>query len=411
MARRSRLSALIPAVFAATFTACGEEEVPPPPPPPTQLAITVLDSTTDAPIAGAEVTVVELGEVKVTDASGAILIDPIEAGRYTYRAQAAGYVLFPRPRRELGAVQVIKEETTTLKIVLEPRPNAMPGGRIEGTVTKNGEPVEGALIVASSLRFFVSYSDKAGRYAIIGPDASLYSVTAFIKGHTSNTRNGVDVPATGAVTVDLTLTEAAGGTVSGQMIGGTGTSSVTVVHRASRYAIPGLVQRATFGGNYSIDGVPPGDFEIFAAAELDGITFDAEWIHDQGAPQFISTGTSSTTIDLRFAAAIQPVSPTNTATVVPPPTFTWPSVQDADRYVFEVRDVLGQVVYGGFDVQGNPVNPILAPASMYRLDGANLTRGQLYTWRVFALENVTTGALFEILSASEELGGELRIAR
>jgi hypothetical protein len=413
MAGKSRISLILPASFAVFFAACGEEEVPPPPPPPTQLGITVVDATTALPITGAEVTLIETGDVKVTDAAGEIFLDPIEAGRYTFRAQAEGYVLFPRPRADVGVVQVIKEETTEIQIALEPRPNAMPGGRLEGTVTKSGAPVEGVLITATALRTFAAYSDKSGRFAMLGVDPSLYSVTAFIKGHSSSTVNSVDITAGAATTVDLTLAEIAGASVSGQLIGGTGTSSVTIVHRGSRYAVPGLVQRAQFGGSYAMDGIPPGDFEVFAAAELDGITFDPQWVLENGRPALTvgPTASSSTALDLRFASAIAPVSPTNTATVVPPVTFTWPSVQDADRYVFEVRNVLGEVVYGGFDVRKNPINPILGPASMYRLDNATLARGQLYTWRVFALRNVTTGQLFEIISASEELGGELRIAR
>lgn len=401
--------------------ACGEEEVPPPPPPPTQLAIRVVDASTGTALAGAEVTLLELGETKVTDASGAILIDPIEAGRYSYRAQAAGYVLFPRPRRDVPKVTVEKEKTTSIEIAIEPRPMAMPGATLQGTVTKNGAPVEGALVVATSLRSFAAYSDKTGRYAILGIEApNLYSVTAYLQSHKSSTVNSVNATVGGTASAELVLTEEAGATVAGQLIGGTGTSSVVIAHRETRYAIPGLVVRGTLGGAYSISGVPEGSFEVQAGLEDDGISYDTAFLltslDDERTSYLtpaldVTSGTSSIALDLHFAPAIVGLQPTETTTVATPPLFTWPQVQGANRYVVEVRTVLGQVIAGGFDNFERPIDPIQAPATMLRYAGPALTRGALYSWRIYALKSVTTGALFEIISASEELQGEFRVAR
>ena len=410
-----RLLAFVLAASAAA--ACSDPPPPPPPPPPTQLSIRVVDATNDSAIAGAEVTILQLGQTLVTDASGAILIDPIDPGSYTYRAQAAGYVLEPRARHDLKSTTVEKEKTTMLTIALDPRPNTTAGGTIEGNVTAAGAPVEGALVVATSLRAFVAYSDKAGHYRILGAEApNLYSVTAFIQGYSSTTVNSVDLAVSDTKTADLTLTAGAGATVGGRLIGGTGTSSVVIAHKETRYTIPGLVAKGTLGGNYSISGVPPGTYEIYSGLEEDGVSFDAESLVDLSGyhlgPTVNVVGTSSESVDLRYAAAILGVAPTDTSTVVAPPTFTWPSVQEANRYLVEVRNVLGQVIYGGFDQQGRPINPIQAPATMLRYDGAQpLARGAFYSWRVYALKPVTTGALFEIVSASEELGGEFRVAR
>jgi hypothetical protein len=416
MRQRVGLAFVFAVAVSAVSAACGEDPPPPPPPPPTILSIQVVDASTDSPVSGAEVLLEQLGETMTTDASGTILLNPIAAGRYTYRAQAAGYILFPRPHRDVPAVQVVAEQQTAVKIALEPRPNAPAnGGTLEGTLTKGGAPVQGALVVASSLRPFAAYSDKDGKYRILGMDPNLYSVTAFLQGHSSSTVNSVDIGAGGMATADLTLEEIAGASASGMLIGGTGTSSVVIAHRESRFAVPGLSTAASFGGEWSISGIPPGEFEIFAGTELDGISLDAEWelmeLMERAPVLEISAGTSSVTIDLRFKEAIAPVSPAGTSTVVAPPTFVFPEVAGANRYVFEVKNVLDQTIYGGFDNFKNPINPVLAPISSWRYDGPALTRGALYSWRVYALKNVTTGALFEIISASEELGGEFRVAR
>lgn len=405
----------------AAASACGEEEIPPPPPPPTVLAIRVVDASTGAALAGAEVSLLELGETKVTDASGTITLDPIDAGTYRYRAQAAGYVLFPRPRRDLPSVTVEKEKTTSIEIAIEPRPMASAGATLEGTVTKGGAPVEGALVVATSLRSFAAYSDKTGRYVILGIEApNLYSVTAYFKSHSSSTVNSVNAMVGGTVGADLVLSDATGATVGGQLIGGTGSSEVVIAHRETRYAIPGLVAQGTLGGAYSISGVPEGAFEIQAGLEDDGISLDTafllESLDDERTGYLtpalnVDANTSSVALDLHFAPAIEGLLPTDTATVTTPPLFTWPSVQGANRYVIEVRSVLGQVIAGGFDNFERPIDPIQAPATMLRYAGPQLTRGALYSWRVYALKSVTTGALFEIISASEELQGEFRVAR
>ena len=104
--------------------------------------------------------------------------------------------------------------------------------------------------------------------------------------------------------------------------------------------------------------------------------------------------------------------PASTSTVVAPPTFTWPSVPMANYYVVEVRDVLGEAItWGGFDARNNPRSPILAPNTSVQFTGTPaLSPGVLYSWRIYAAKDVTTGAQFELIAASEQLGGEFRVA-
>lgn len=403
---------LVASTILVSQTSCGSDPPPPPPPPPTELVVRVTDGASGAPIAGAQVMLVEKGEVLTTDASGSVsktLDSATDPGVYAYRAQAAGYVGAPRPGRPPRFVTVVKEQTITLDVTLEPRPNAAPGGTLSGRVTLAGAPVSGVYVVAGATSFFGTLTDAAGRYTILGATQDFYTLTAYAPGHRSTSRASVEVaPGETKDGLDLELTAITGGTVSGALTGGTGTSSIALVHAGTGELVPGLSTRASLPGSYSIGQVPPGRFLVTGGLEDDGVVLDPDWLLFEGAPEVTVTESSSVTVALRFDAAIGAVEPSGGAVVSSTPTLTWPAVADADFYVVEVKNVGGQTVFGGFDTRGDPRNPVLAPMTSTMPDVA-LVAGALYTWRVFAAQDVSTGRQFELLAASEELGAELRV--
>jgi hypothetical protein len=381
-----------------------------PPPPPTELDVEVLDARTLVPIAGAMVIV--RGESPVaTDPEGRAVLE-LAPGLRGFRVQAAGYLSAPGPREGLEAI-VAPQERTQRRILLEPRLPATEPGHLEGLVTHDGAAVEGALVVATSIRAFAAYTDVTGRFRMLGLDPNLYAVQAFIAGHGSTRRANIEVSA-GATTrnVDLALTAIAGGEAGGSLLGETTTTSVAIAHPATRELIPGLVTRATTGEAWTIAGIPEGTFEVVAGLEPDGATLDPQAILEAGPPMITIEDQASRAIDLRFVRAIRPIFPAEGEEVDAPPTFEWPPVEGASRYVVELRNASGQVIWGGFDAHGNPIAPILAPATSVAYDGPTaLDPGARHVWRVFAARDVTTGQLFELIAASEELDGTFRVTR
>lgn len=95
--------------------------VPPPPPPETEgtLSGRVLDSTDDAPIAGATVRC-ECGVTATTDAAGAYAMT-LEAGMYAIQVEATDYVT------TAVAASIQAEQTTSLDVRLDPEQPQNPG--------------------------------------------------------------------------------------------------------------------------------------------------------------------------------------------------------------------------------------------------------------------------------------------
>lgn len=405
---------LLPLATLGLVAACSDPP-PPPPPPPTILELTVKDAATGQGVAGAQVLLATADsalEVLVADGAGLVMLTEPAAGTYAVRALAAGYVTAPRLGQAQARVAVVEHETTTASVSLEPRPGATGAGRLTGRVTRGGAPMAGVLVVAQSTQPRSGWTDGAGRYAILGVPPNLYQVSAFIAGHASTTRANLQVGADQVIDgLDLELTASSGAVLSGRLMGGTGTSSVVLVHASTGEPVPGLTKRFALGGTYQIDGVPEGSYRVQAALEDDGETLAAQWALEHDPLEIDVVGTASVGFDLQLAAGMNGIQPATGETISATPTFRWPAVGTADFYVLELRDLAGQVVWGGFDARRFPRSPVLAPATSKAYDGPALRPGNLYQWRVYAAEDVTTGQVFQLLQASEALGGEVRISQ
>jgi hypothetical protein len=180
-------------------------------------------------------------------------------------------------------------------------------------------------------------------------------------------------------------------------------------------AVPGLSAVVSYGALYAFDGIPPGNFEIRAALELDGTAIDPDASMTGDRPQVTVTGTSTADIDLPTVPEVAIVSPTiASSTVSATPDFEWRPVPEARFYVLEVSNVLGQVIWGGFDFRRNPTMRLQAPASSLRFGSLapplqQLAAGKLYRWRVYAAIETSTGLLYDVIAASEVDAGQFRV--
>jgi hypothetical protein len=390
---------------------CGEDP-PPPPPPPTVLEVVVVDAVQGTPITGAEVIFLSDGRSMLTDASGAVSLE-VSAGSQSVRVQAAGHVSAPEPFAPAPSAEVRAAQTTTLRVALEPRPGSIAGGTISGRVTVGGAPMRGVLVVAAATTELSSYTDSEGKYRLLGVDPGLYRVQAYLRAHQSTARAGVQI-ATGseAADVDLELTAAGGACVGGML--GAGTTSVSIALLSTGDPVPGLSVAAS-GGSWSIDGVPEGQFVARAFLERDDRTVDPDLLRTRDEPVFAVSGTSSVGIDLPSAPVIRLVEPTETSSVTPPATFSWLPVDGADFYVIEVRNVAGQVLWGGLDAMRRPAFRVLGRTNVGYGEVVAaiepLASGRAYQFRVYAGVETLTGSQFELIAASEELDGRFHVAR
>jgi hypothetical protein len=115
------------------------------------------------------------------------------------------------------------------------------------------------------------------------------------------------------------------------------------------------------------------------------------------------------------------VSPTNPANAVIPavadsilPTFHWNAYPQAKEYIIEVRDINGNLIWGGFTESG-VINHSQIPKEWnsveFNFDGSALSAlnpGDVYQWRIY-VDDAAAPGIQTLLSSSEDLMGLFKI--
>jgi hypothetical protein len=154
---------------------------------------TVSDSSTNAPIAGAQITVDPIGASTTTDASGHYSLT-LPVGDYDVTASHFGYTSQTQP------ASVTNGGTTTLDFALV----AAPSGSLSGTVSDDsGNPVENATVTINSTPIPPETTDANGNYSFASVPEGTYSVTATAGKCTTPDTETVTI--SGATTQDFTL--------------------------------------------------------------------------------------------------------------------------------------------------------------------------------------------------------------
>jgi hypothetical protein len=154
---------------------------------------TVSDSSTNAPIAGAQITVDPIGASTTTDASGHYSLT-LPVGDYDVTASHFGYTSQTQP------ASVTDGGTTTLDFLLV----AAPSGSLSGTVSDDsGNPVENATVTINSTPIPPETTDVNGNYSFASVPEGTYSVTATAGKCTTPDTETVTI--SGATTQDFTL--------------------------------------------------------------------------------------------------------------------------------------------------------------------------------------------------------------
>jgi hypothetical protein len=122
-------------------------------------------------------------------------------------------------------------------------------------------------------------------------------------------------------------------------------------------------------------------------------------------------------LDFSVTDAITIISPTNSPESIIPaladsvvPTFKWDAYPQTKEYIIEVRDINGNLIWGGFTETGE-IRHSQIPKEWnsveFNFDGSassQLQPGNIYQWRLYTDDDATSGVQ-TLLSASEDLMG------
>ena len=122
-------------------------------------------------------------------------------------------------------------------------------------------------------------------------------------------------------------------------------------------------------------------------------------------------------LEFSVTGAITIISPSNLADSIIPdtvesssPVFSWDSYPQSKEYIIEVRDINGNLIWGGFTESGEVLH---SPISKYKtsvefnFDGSassELQIGNIYQWKIYADGDANIG-IQSLLSSSEDLMG------
>lgn len=390
----------------------------------------VFDLQTDDPIEGAHVVArdannVATSGVAITDANGEYEIS-VRAPRdadgnpttksVTLRADAEDYQSFPTPPRVAlpvdlanasGDPPTVENAATDIGMLELPDTDGL--GTVAGTVV--ADHPGGTLVVvggSSNGGGVTGIADLDGSYTVFNVPEGSHDVRGY--------KVGLNLEATDAdVTigeltenVDLLETGEATAVVSGKVEivnpgNGDDTSIILVVEEtfrentASGEPPPGL-RAAGVSGDWSIDGVPDGNYVVLAAFENDFLVRDPDT--SIGGTDIVrisvSGGSEELSESFKITGSLDDPSPTGEEVVSATPTFTWEDDSSEDHYEIVVYDAFGTLVWEDKNIPGVSGNQ----AVTVPYGGPALESGLIYQFRATSIKNNGTP-----ISRTEDLKG------
>lgn len=360
----------------------------------------MIDAASGEPVPDARVLFASTKTLR-TNHSGMVSEEVDPAPTYRPRAEALGYFPSDLPGSAPSSTRVAPKVTTLVELKLYRRLEAPGTGGIVGRLS---EPLAGVLVVAEGTLTYSSITDQDGVFELRGLLPAQYRLEAFGVAAAFEPVTGVSVAGDIIENVAITRTGVASGRVEVSLAGAlTGTTAVYLFEMKSKEAVPGISGFASTSAGLVQTGVPPGTYRVGAALEPDELVVNPDLVHKDELPLVTVGATNPDPIRLELKASMHGLSTrTSTSGLV----LSWEGRDDADFYVVEVTDLFGANVFGGFDARRNWRARVLHPTAEIPIAPAMpLKSGVAYRARVFAAKDVTTGALFELFAASEEVDG------
>jgi hypothetical protein len=416
---------------------CGggdDNPVEPTPPDPTVLKVIVRSSSDDSLVENSNV-VLYLAENSeavlrgMTNSIGTVYFE-VEVGNYFVDISAQGFDSIPPENITPVPFFVAREDTTIQDISLNVLGNTDSSGYVMGFV----EPViDNFLILAesqSSLEKYDTISGPDGFFIIYNLPYGSYDMDALKSGFQMDGSVSASISSNTEVdTVQIQVAEYQGSTLTGSvtfLASENSTVDITLLDPVTRAVIPGLsVMSDVSGLNYRIENIPDGEYLAWASFKNDGYVIDPDWVFKNPGGLDISFATSGTMeLDFSVTDVIRLLSPTNPADSTfafmadsPVPVFRWEPYPSAKEYFIEVKDLSGNVLWGGFDGAGTSNHAFIgANVDSVVFDFDNqpgapiLYPGKIYQWKIWADKGTQLdGVVEQLISSSEDLRGIFQI--
>jgi hypothetical protein len=394
-------------------------------PPLTGVRVIVKSSIDSSPVNGANVVMYNAGSGEAvmrssSDMDGMTDFTGITEGSYYVRIAAQGFKELPQSNVTPVPFEVTKWQITDQTYYLDTLVGTF--GKIDGTLNP---ALPGFLVVAASVPESIelhSYSGPDGYFALFNVPFGTYQLYAVKSGYSSQNVPEITLtPGSPDATVQLNLNQVQGSTLTGMvtfLAVVNGIVDVSLLDRNSMSVVGGLTAMIDSSRNYTITNIPPGEYKAWASYENDGYVMDPDWnFKNPGALDITFTSDTVATIDFSVTSAISIVFPTNPDDAIIPaeadstvPLFMWNQYPQAKEYIIEVRDINGNLIWGGFDENGIIRHAQISRAVTsirFNFDNSaigQLQTGQIYQWKIYAdgdaAPNVQT-----LLSSSEDLKG------
>ncbi|HKB86020.1 MAG TPA: carboxypeptidase-like regulatory domain-containing protein [Ignavibacteriaceae bacterium] len=411
------------AVWFSALNCNGDKGVEPP--PPTTIKISVRSAVDSTIISGANVVLYNAnsGEPIQRAASGnegsAVFTD-LNEGSYYVRIAAQGFRELPSANVSPIPFSVSIRQTYEQSYYLDTLQGVY--GKMDGYVNPT---LAGFLIVAVSVPEGTeshSYSGPDGFFALFNVPFGTYQVYGVKSGFNSSAAPEITLtPGSPDAEVQLTMYQVQGSTLSGMvtfLASENGIIDISILDKNSHSVVSGLTTEINADRNYVLNYIPSGDYTAWASYENDGYVMDPDWIFkNPGALDITFTSQNALILNFSVTDAITIISPTNPDDLIIPvvadstvPTFRWDPYPQAKEYIIEVRDINGNLVWGGFDENGiirhsqilRSFNSVI-----FNFDGSALSQlqeGQVYQWKIYADDDIAPDVQ-TLLSSSEDQKG------
>ncbi len=411
-------------IILSSFIGCSED-TPVEPPPSTSIDIIVRSSNDSSSIANANVVLYNANNGEAvsrgfTIAGGHSAFENVNSGNYFVRISAQGFNESPPGSISPVPFSVSTGQTHTRIYYLDILQGTF--GKIDGKVNPN---LPGFLIVANlitSTSEHHTYSGPDGYFVLFNVPYGTYQVNALKSGYQSTNQPQVTLSSTSSsVNIQVTVNQVTGSILTGNvtfLAVENGIVNISLLDEESLSVVNGLTTMIDMDKNYSVNKIPSGNYIAWASYDNDNYVMDPDWIFKNPGALRISFSLDTTKIlDFSVTGAITIISPTNPPDSIIPdladsvvPTFNWNVYPAAKEYIIEVRDISGNLIWGGFTETGEIRHsqiPKEWSSVEFNFDGSassELQSGNIYQWRLYADDDATSNVQ-TLLSSSENLMG------
>ena len=420
------LKYFLPAIIFLTFSLyhCSDDNGTEPT-PPTVIRVVVKSAVDSSLILGANVVLYDAntGESVGREFSASDGIATFQAyfsGNYYVRIAAQGFRELPEGSVSPVPFSVASGATKTQTYYMSVISGTF--GKIDGTVNP---PLSGFLIVATESGMnseYHTYTGPDGYFVLFNVPFGTYVLDAINSGYQSTNQPQVTISSGSAsATVEINVNQITGSTLTGKvtfLAAVNGIVDISILDKISNSVVNGLTTVIDTSRNYSISNIPAGEYLAWASYKNDGYVMDPDWIFKNPGALFVSfVGDSSKERNFSVTDAITIISPTNPPENITPamadsiiPTFRWNAYPQTKEYIIEVRDINGELIWGGFRANGE-IRHTQIPKELtsvkFNFDGSALSQlqsGNIYQWRLYADDDAAPN-IQTLLSASEDLMG------